>query len=265
MTTSSSTPALHRTLSTTALRVARPAPCLSRPGSPPRSPTRCAITSRVPASVTLRCSPGRHPRSSRRTSELPPDTLRISIVAGLKKAVLRTGMEALYFTGAHRWLAPLLGGVGAVLTLHHVRPPRKDAFQPNRLLEVSPAFLEDVLGALRRAQVDIVPLDELHRRLTEQDFRRRFVCLTFDDGYRDNLHHALPVLKKYRVPFAIYIPTSFPDRAGDLWWLTLEAVIARHSRIALVMDGEDRRYDCHSTEAKYELYEHIRSEDHTTQ
>jgi peptidoglycan/xylan/chitin deacetylase (PgdA/CDA1 family) len=188
---------------------------------------------------------------------LPPDTLRISIVAGLKKAVLRTGMEALYFTGAHRWLAPLLGGVGAVLTLHHVRPPRKDAFQPNRLLEVSPAFLEDVLGALRRAQVDIVPLDELHRRLTEQDFRRRFVCLTFDDGYRDNLHHALPVLKKYRVPFAIYIPTSFPDRAGDLWWLTLEAVIARHSRIALVMDGEDRRYDCHSTEAKYELYEHI--------
>ena len=23
------------------------------------------------------------------------------------------------------------------------------------------------------------------------------------------------------------------------------------------MDGEDRRYDCHSTEAKYELYDHI--------
>jgi peptidoglycan/xylan/chitin deacetylase (PgdA/CDA1 family) len=42
-----------------------------------------------------------------------------------------------------------------------------------------------------------------------------------------------------------------------LWWLTLEAVIARHSRIALVMNGEDRRYDCDSTEAKYELYEHI--------
>ena len=71
------------------------------------------------------------------------------------------------------------------------------------------------------------------------------------------LRYALPILKKYDVPFAIYVPTSFPDRAGELWWLTLEAVIARQTRIALVMDGEDRRYDCDSPEAKYELYEHI--------
>jgi len=166
-------------------------------------------------------------------------------------------MEALYFSGAHRWLAPLLGGVGAILTLHHVRPPRADAFQPNRLLEVSPEFLEDVIRGLRGAQVDLITLDEVHRRLKEQDFRRRFICFTFDDGYRDNLRYALPILKKSDVPFAIYIPTSFPDRAGELWWLTLEAAIARHSRIALVMDGQDRRYDCDSTEAKYELYEHI--------
>jgi peptidoglycan/xylan/chitin deacetylase (PgdA/CDA1 family) len=166
-------------------------------------------------------------------------------------------MEALYFSGAHRWLAPLLGGVGAILTLHHVRPPRADAFQPNRLLEVSPEFLEGVIRGLRRANVDLIALDEMHRRLKEQDFRRRFVCFTFDDGYRDNLRYALPILKKYQVPFAIYVPTSFPDRAGELWWLTLEAVIVRQSRIALVMDGQDRRYDCDSTEAKYELYEHI--------
>jgi len=141
--------------------------------------------------------------------------------------------------------------------LHHVRPPRVDAFQPNRLLEVSPTFLEDVIRGLRRGGVDLITLDEMHRRLKEQDFRRRFVCFTFDDGYRDNLRYAWPILKKYEVPFAIYIPTSFPDRAGELWWLTLEAAIARHSRIALVMDGEDRRYDCHSIETKYELYERI--------
>jgi peptidoglycan/xylan/chitin deacetylase (PgdA/CDA1 family) len=178
-------------------------------------------------------------------------------VAGLKKVVLRTGMEALYFSGAHRLLRPLLGGVGAILTLHHVRPPRADAFQPNRLLEVSPAFLEDVIRGLRRSHVDLITLDEMHRRLIERDFRRRFICFTFDDGYRDNARYALPILKKYDVPFAIYIPTSFPDRRGELWWLTLEAAIARHSRIALVMDGQDRRYDCDSVEAKYELYEHI--------
>jgi peptidoglycan/xylan/chitin deacetylase (PgdA/CDA1 family) len=178
-------------------------------------------------------------------------------LAGLKKVILRGGMEALYFSVAHLLLRPLLGGVGAILTLHHVRPARSDAFQPNRLLEVTPQFLEDVIRAVRRAGIEVVTLDEMHRRLTERDFGRRFVCFTFDDGYRDNARYALPILKKYDVPFAIYVPTSFPDRAGELWWLTLEAVIARQSRIALVMDGEDRRYDCDSPEAKYELYEHI--------
>jgi peptidoglycan/xylan/chitin deacetylase (PgdA/CDA1 family) len=178
-------------------------------------------------------------------------------LAGLKKVVFRSGMEALYFSGAHVLLRPLLGGVGAILTLHHVRPARADAFQPNRLLEVTPQFLEDVIRAVRRAGIEIVTLDEMHRRLSERDFGRRFVCFTFDDGYRDNARYALPILKKYDVPFCIYVPTSFPDRAGELWWRTLEAVIARHNRIALVMDGEDHRYDCDSPEAKYELYEHI--------
>ena len=178
-------------------------------------------------------------------------------MAGLKKVVLRGAMEALYFTGAHHLLRPLLGGVGAILTLHHVRPPRADAFQPNRLLEVTPAFLEDVLRVLRGADIEVITLDEMHRRLTERDFRRRFVCFTFDDGYRDNLQYALPILQKYDAPFALYLPTSFPDRLGELWWLTLEHAIARSHRISLVMDGADRRYDCDSAEAKYELYEHL--------
>src|SRR5215212_3098555 len=229
------------------------------PGWPAPRSRQSGIISSESASATSQCSPAPRPRSMPMTRRAwQPDAEGLGKhVAGLKKVVLRTGMEALYFSGAHRLLQPLLGGVGAILTLHHVRPPRADAFQPNRLLEVSPAFLEDVIRGLRNAQVDLVTLDEMHRRLMERDFRRRFVCFTFDDGYRDNARHALPILKKYDVPFAIYIPTSFPDRAGELWWLTLEAAIANQTRLALVMDGEDRRYDCESTGAKYELYEHI--------
>ena len=178
-------------------------------------------------------------------------------VAGLKKAILRTGFEALYFSGSHVWLRPFVSGIGAILTLHHVRPPRLDAFQPNRLLEVTPAFLEAVIVRLRRAGIDLVSLDEMHRRLTAGERSRRFACLTFDDGYRDNLEHAYPILKKHRAPFALYIPTSFPDRLGELWWLTLEALIARNERIGLVVDGEDRNFDCRTTGEKREVYEAI--------
>ncbi len=176
-----------------------------------------------------------------------------------RKAVIRSGLEALYATGAHVFLRPFLGGVGAILTLHHVKPPRLAAFQPNRLLEVTPRFLEDVVRKLRRAGVDLIGTDEMHRRLVERDFRRRFVCLTFDDAYRDNLEWAFPILKRHDVPFALYVPTSFPDQVGELWWLALEEIIARQTRVGLTMDGVNRHFDCASVAEKRASYEEIYS------
>jgi peptidoglycan/xylan/chitin deacetylase (PgdA/CDA1 family) len=154
-------------------------------------------------------------------------------------------------------LRPFVGGVGAILTLHHVRPPRPDRFQPNRLLEVSPGFLTRVIKALRRSDLDLVSLDEMHRRMVEGDFSRRSACLTFDDGYRDTLQWAYPILKEAGVPFAIYIPTSFPDRLGELWWLVLEAVIARNDRIGLVIGGRDRKFDCRTVAEKRALFDEL--------
>jgi peptidoglycan/xylan/chitin deacetylase (PgdA/CDA1 family) len=178
-------------------------------------------------------------------------------VTGLKQTIIRGGMETLYFSGLHHLLRPLLGGVGAILTLHHVRPPRPDAFQPNRLLEVTPEFFERLLRQLKRAGIDVVSLDEMHRRLTAGDFARRFVCITFDDGYKDVKTFAYPLLAKYQMPFALYIATSFPDRLGELWWLALEAAIAQNGRIALVIDGEDRFFDCGTVTEKRALYDAV--------
>jgi peptidoglycan/xylan/chitin deacetylase (PgdA/CDA1 family) len=178
-------------------------------------------------------------------------------LTGLKKTVIRGGLETLYFSGAHLLMRPFVAGVGAILTLHHVRPPRPDRFQPNRLLEVTPAFLDDVVRYLRRSGLDIVSLDEMYRRLVEQDFRRRFVCMTIDDGYRDTLQWAYPLLKKHGVPFCVYIPTSFPDRLGELWWLAVEAVVARNKRIDLLIDGRQQGFDCSSVADKKHLFEQL--------
>jgi peptidoglycan/xylan/chitin deacetylase (PgdA/CDA1 family) len=175
----------------------------------------------------------------------------------LKKTVIRAGLETLYFSGMHHWLRPLLGGVGSILTLHHVRPARPEGFQPNRLLEVTPDFLEGLVRRLARARIDIVSLDEMHRRFIEGDFKRRFVCLTFDDGYKDFLRWAYPVLRKYKLPFAMYIATSFPDRLGELWWVALEAVIAQNSRIGMVINGNDQYFECATVSQKRELYDEV--------
>lgn len=176
---------------------------------------------------------------------------------GLKYKLFRVALEALYFTGIHALLRPVLGGVGCILMLHHVRPPRPDRFQPNRLLEVGPAFFGRFMRKLRRSGADLVSLDEAHRRLLSQDFSRRFVCVTFDDGYRDTMQVAYPILKKYEIPFTVYVATSFADRVGELWWLALEAVVAQNDLVGVRIEGRDYWFEARNVHEKRAVFDHI--------
>ncbi|HEX5777792.1 MAG TPA: polysaccharide deacetylase family protein [Xanthobacteraceae bacterium] len=178
-------------------------------------------------------------------------------MSGLRYAAYRTALESMYFSGAHRILRPLFGGVGAILTFHRVQPASDAAFQPNEILEVEAGFLERLVQHLRGQGLELVSMDEVHRRLVEQDFSRKFVALTFDDGYVDNLEHAWPVLQRHEVPFALYIATSFPDRLGELWWVALERVIAKVDRVAIEMNRTTRFISCAGTSAKRKAFEDI--------
>jgi peptidoglycan/xylan/chitin deacetylase (PgdA/CDA1 family) len=178
-------------------------------------------------------------------------------MTALKKTIIRSGLESLYFSGANVFMRPFVSGVGVILTLHHVRPERPEQFQPNRLLEVTPDFFERVIRYLRRRNLDLISLDEMHRRMVDGDFGRRFVCITIDDGYRDTLHWAYPILKRYQVPFAVYVATSFPDRLGELWWLALEAVVARNERITLLANGHEQGFECRTIAEKRYLFDQL--------
>ena len=178
-------------------------------------------------------------------------------MARISKTVIRAGLETLYYTGGYQVMRPFLAGVGAILTFHHVRPERPGAFRPNHLLEVTPEFLDEVITTLRRRRIDIVSLDEVHRRLTEGDFSRRFVALTFDDGYLDNYEHAVPILRRQEAPFTIYVPSAFAEGKGELWWLVLERAIAENELIAFDLDGCRHRFSSITPAEKSETFEAI--------
>lgn len=168
----------------------------------------------------------------------------------LRTTVIRAGLEALYFSGAHHLLRPIFAGVGAIFMLHHVGPPRSDPFQPNRHLAVEPDFLRAMLAHLRALDVDIIGMDEAHRRLTEKNFARRFACFTFDDGYRDNRDFALPVMREFDAPLTVYVASDFAEGCGRLWWIALERVIATASAIEVPIDGSMTRLDTATPQAK---------------
>ena len=124
----------------------------------------------------------------------------------------------------------------------------------NRGLEITPAFLDAVLAALGQADVDIVSMDEAWRRLNGAPGERRFVAITFDDGYRDTLEHAWPILRRHSVPVTLYIASGFAEGTGVLWWEVLGKAVADNDMIEVEMDGALRRFDCASPQAKDETY-----------
>ena len=131
----------------------------------------------------------------------------------LRNTVIRAGLEALYFTGAHHPAAADLLPASAPFSCCTMCGRARDAaFQPNRHLEVTPDFLRAMLAHLRARGIDIVTMDEVHQRLIERDFSRRFACFTLDDGYRDNRDFALPVMREFDAPFTVYVASDFAAR-----------------------------------------------------
>src|SRR5207237_9317045 len=76
-------------------------------------------------------------------------------------------LELAYFSGYARRNDRRSGTAGVILRFERVCPARTGRFQPLKSLEITPAFLERLLRALRRWQLDIVSIDEACRRASQ--------------------------------------------------------------------------------------------------
>lgn len=76
------------------------------------------------------------------------------------------------------------------------------------------AFERQMWGISRFFRV--LPLTEAVNRLHDGTLPHRAVCVTFDDGYRDNVDIALPILRKHGVHATFFIATGFLD--GSCMW-----------------------------------------------
>lgn len=70
--------------------------------------------------------------------------------------------------------------------------------------------------ALLAREFNVLPLHEAVMRLAAGTLPPRAACVTFDDGYRDNLTLAVPVLRRHRVPATFFVATDFLD-GGAMW------------------------------------------------
>lgn len=170
----------------------------------------------------------------------------------LRKLVL----NATYYTGLQAALKPVFGGIGSILTLHRVRDLEPAAFSPNRHLNISPRFLDDLLASLSPAY-DFVSMDEVAKRI-RTPFRyekaKPFLAVTLDDGYVDNIENAAPVFRKYKVPYMIYIAPGMVDGTHRIWWEDLEHIIANTRELVLETPQGVKRYAAATPVEKAKAY-----------
>jgi len=178
-------------------------------------------------------------------------------MSSLKYAAIRSAFQLLSFSGLPRLLRRYSRCKGVIFTLHRVLPEDVGAFQPNSILQVKPQFLEEAIKQSRASGFEIVDLDEATRRISSDQPTQPFVVFTFDDAYRDNLVHALPILQRLKCPFTLYVPTAFVDGSGEVWWQALEDIIKSNDAIKVDGDGNSVMMDTSTNEKKNNVFNKI--------
>ena len=84
-------------------------------------------------------------------------------------------------------------------------------------LTVQVAQFDEQMSHLRELGYTVVDLDAVLAHYgTGAPLPQRPVLITFDDGYRDNLENAAPVLERHGYPAVIFVPIGYLDDAQPL-------------------------------------------------
>lgn len=104
-----------------------------------------------------------------------------------------------------RWFHPI---IGEVWQLHRVSNMQslQNCMRP---YEITPERLESLIISYLDKGCEFVSMETVEKRMQQTQHGSFFVAVTLDDGYADNFEVALPIFKKYNIPFCIYLTEKF--------------------------------------------------------
>jgi peptidoglycan/xylan/chitin deacetylase (PgdA/CDA1 family) len=90
----------------------------------------------------------------------------------------------------------------------------------------------------------VVPLGQLAKSIRDgRSIADGTVAITFDDGYRDNLTVAAPVLARLGLPATLFLPTGYIDRGETQWVDQAYTAFKRATRREFAWGDGQRRFD----------------------
>jgi len=133
----------------------------------------------------------------------------------LKKIYLFNISKKLYNLSINwqRRLYNYLFPTAKILLYHRVANSNDD---PHNLC-VSPENFQKQMEYLKE-NFKIIPLVQLVQNIRTKGVQNNSIIITFDDGYADNLHNALPILEEFNVPATIFLTAGYVSLNKPFYW-----------------------------------------------
>lgn len=160
----------------------------------------------------------------------------------LRRRVSRGLERLLYWSGAGSVYLKVARVRGALILMYHSVCSEADA---GRWIDpancVAAARFEAQMAFLARHR-QVLAMGELVDQLEQgRTPPAGTVVITFDDGYRDTLQAAAPVLTRHGLPATVYLATGYVERGESQWIDQLWASFAGRTRQTLQLPEPDAR------------------------
>lgn len=124
---------------------------------------------------------------------------------------------AMYWSGSGHAFELVARPTGAIILMYHSIASDGTAEYVDPRNRISPALFEQQMAFLaeyRRVASLSQVVDQISSNASPP---AGTVCITFDDGYLDNLTVAAPILEKYKLPATLYLATGYVERVEAQW------------------------------------------------
>ena len=100
-------------------------------------------------------------------------------------------------------------------------------------LFISAQKFRERLACLRDMKTNVLPLEEALARLDDGSLPPQSIAITFDDGFYDFLHHAVPILAEFGFPCTLYLTTFYSGLKFPIINLVIDYLLWKSGRTSI--------------------------------
>jgi peptidoglycan/xylan/chitin deacetylase (PgdA/CDA1 family) len=119
----------------------------------------------------------------------------------------------------------------SIFLFHRISPQRDKLWDP-----LSPERFDEILKYLK-SKFEIYSAEKILGESDKQRNNKPLAAIVFDDGYKDYIEYALPILRKHELPSSMYVVTSCVESGIPPWTYVLDNAFANTKKGKLDVDS----------------------------